>query len=186
MDDRSKSLPGLFSSVLTKPVKQALLYKHIMSQLREQNSPVIEEGETRKKLTADFSEQYPLRILIAEDNLVNMKLAERVLAKLGYKPQTAMNGHEVLESIKYASYDVILMDIQMPEMDGLEATRNIRLQGQGQPVIIAMTANAMQGDREICLQAGMDDYISKPIKLDDLVSMLKKWGARFNENRKAS
>jgi CheY-like chemotaxis protein len=185
-DDRCKAHPALFPSVLTKPVKQALLHKHIISQLRQQGTMHIEETSTTKKLETDFSEKFPLRILIAEDNAVNMKLAERVLGKLGYKPETAINGHEVLKLTKQKYYDVILMDIQMPEMDGLEATKKIRQHNQDQPVIIAMTANAMQGDREICLQAGMDDYISKPIKLEDLVTMLEKWGGKFREARKAS
>ena len=175
-DDRCKSRTDLFASVLTKPVKQSLLCKHILMQLKQQAKPLVEETESKKKLHKDFSIQYPMRILIGEDNPVNMKLAERVLDKLGYKPDTAFNGLEVLDALQQVNYDLILMDVQMPEMDGYEATRTIRMQKNHQPFIIAMTANAMQGDREKCLQAGMDDYISKPIKLEDLVKLLEKWG----------
>jgi CheY-like chemotaxis protein len=97
-----------------------------------------------------------------------------VLAKLGYQAAVANNGVEVLQKMESENYDVILMDVQMPEMDGLEATRIIRTQQKQQPVIIALTANAMQGDKEICLQAGMDDYISKAIDLGALINSLEK------------
>jgi CheY-like chemotaxis protein len=172
-DDR-KAQAEFFSSVLTKPVRQNTLYKHILMQLKQLERPLIEEPVENKKLSVDFSKRYPLRILITEDNPINYKLAERVLSKLGYTPQKALNGKEAIEAVKQAEYDVILMDVQMPEMDGLEATRIIRSLERRQPIIIAMTANAMQGDREACLEAGMDDYISKPIKLEELVMMLQK------------
>jgi len=172
-DDR-KSQAEYFSSILTKPVRQNTLYKHILMQLKQLDRPMIDELAENKKLSVDFSKRYPLRILITEDNPVNYKLAERVLSKLGYSPGKAMNGKEAIEAVKQQHYDVILMDVQMPEMDGMEATRIIRSMAQRQPIIIAMTANAMQGDREACLDAGMDDYISKPIKLEELVMMLQK------------
>jgi len=172
-DDR-KSQAEFFSSILTKPVRQNTLYKHILIQLKHLDRQTIEEPAENRKLSTDFSKRYPLRILITEDNPVNYKLAERVLSKLGYIPGKAMNGREAIEAVKHQHYDVILMDVQMPEMDGMEATRIIRSLEQRQPIIIAMTANAMQGDREACLDAGMDDYISKPIKLEELVLMLQK------------
>lgn len=128
-------------------------------------------------LSADFSIQFPLRILIAEDNAINRLIANKILNKLGYKPATAENGTEVLKMLDEQQFDLVLMDVQMPEMDGLEATRAIRMNNKGQqPTIIAMTANAMQGDKEECLAAGMDDYLGKPINLNELVDMLKKWG----------
>jgi signal transduction histidine kinase/CheY-like chemotaxis protein/ligand-binding sensor domain-containing protein len=173
-DDRSKTHAQLFSSVLTKPVRQGTLHKHIIMQLKQQGKPVVAEGESVRKLSADFSVQYPLRILITEDNPVNQKLAERVLTKLGYKPDQALNGQEALDALDAHPYDIILMDVQMPVMDGLEATRQIRSRKGVQPFIIAMTANAMQGDREICLEAGMDEYISKPVKLEDLIGLIEK------------
>ena len=125
-------------------------------------------------LSGEFAKQYPLHILIAEDNLINQKLIRHILTKMGYDTEIAQNGHEVLEKMKIKPYDVILMDIQMPEMDGLEATGIIRKQQIQQPYIIAMTANAMPEDREICIQAGMDEYIAKPMKLDELNAILKK------------
>jgi CheY-like chemotaxis protein len=180
-DERSKLYGELFSSVLTKPVKQNTLRKHILTQLTGQDNTLCDGFVANKKLSVDFSLKYPLKILIAEDNPVNQKLAERVLTKLGYAPSKAIDGQEALEALKQNHYDLILMDIQMPTMDGLEATRRIRLQKIAQPIIIAMTANAMQGDREMCLQAGMDDYISKPVKLEGLVGMLEKWYLHFQQ-----
>jgi signal transduction histidine kinase/ligand-binding sensor domain-containing protein/CheY-like chemotaxis protein len=176
--ERSNEHKELFASVLTKPVKQAILYKHIVAQLTKNQKMLAEEPEVKRTLAIDFAKQYPLNILIAEDNPTNQKLADRVLSKLGYATDKVLNGREAVDAQDLHHYDVILMDIQMPEMDGLEATRNIRLQTEPQPVIIAMTANAMQGDREMCLQAGMDDYISKPIKLEELLKLLEKWGAK--------
>lgn len=177
-DERAKAYGNLFHAVLTKPVKQQILYGHVVNLLRYDSSASREVTTEKKKLSENFSIDFPLNILIAEDNPINQKLAERVLLKLGYKPDTAINGIEVLSSLEKKAYDLILMDVQMPEMDGLEATRLIRLQPEKQPFIIAMTANAMQEDREICLAAGMDDYISKPIKLDELIKLIKVWASK--------
>jgi CheY-like chemotaxis protein len=182
--ERSDEHSELFASVLTKPVKQAILYKHIVAQLTKNQKGLAEEPEVKKKLSVDFAKQYPLHILIAEDNLTNQKLADRVLSKLGYVTEKVLNGREAVDGQHLHHYDIILMDIQMPEMDGLEATRTIRLQTGPQPVIIAMTANAMQGDRETCLQAGMDDYISKPIKLEELLKLLEKWATKKTVHKK--
>jgi signal transduction histidine kinase/CheY-like chemotaxis protein/ligand-binding sensor domain-containing protein len=179
-DERLKSNEGLFSSVLTKPVKQALLHKQILHQFKHFGKVKVEEshGKSKNTLSPEFSKKYPLQILIAEDNPVNQKLAERVLTKLGYEPEKVFNGEEAVAAILRKQYDIILMDIQMPVMDGMEATQKIRSLTEPQPVIIAMTANAMQGDKEKCLKAGMDDYISKPIKLEDLVDLLEKWAMK--------
>jgi signal transduction histidine kinase/ligand-binding sensor domain-containing protein/DNA-binding response OmpR family regulator len=173
-DERPKLHKEIFASILTKPVKQNTLRKHIIAQLLGQSDNLAEGINSTKKLSTEFSLENPMSILIAEDNPVNQKLAERVLTKLGYSPSKAMNGQEVLEALKKHPYDLILMDIQMPVMDGLEATRSIRGLKIKQPTIVAVTANAMQGDREICLQAGMDDYIAKPIKFDELMDLIKR------------
>ena len=109
-------------------------------------------------------------------------LVKILLARVGIDVDIANNGAEGVAMAAANDYDVILMDVQMPVMDGLEATRRIRLRKEPQPVIIAMTANAMQGDREICIQSGMDDYISKPIKLEDLVKLLEKWSHHLQKN----
>src|ERR1043165_592381 len=123
-------------------------------------------------MPASDSQHY---FLLAEGNAVNQKLALRILEQMGYRADVASNGMEAVESIERQIYDVILMDVQMPEMDGLDATREIRkLVNAAQPHIIAMTANAMEGDRELCLAAGMNDYISKPIRVNELVEALLK------------
>jgi len=122
----------------------------------------------------------PMRILVAEDHPVNQKLAIRVLVRLGYHADIVSNGKEALDSVATGVYDLVFMDVQMPEMDGLEATRQIRASGQRQPVIVAMTANAMNGDRDECIQAGMDDYICKPLNLDELAALMQKWQNYLN------
>jgi CheY-like chemotaxis protein len=114
-----------------------------------------------------------LRILLAEDNIVNQKVMLRMLKKLGYRAEVAANGLEVLEALKYSSYDIILMDVQMPMMDGLEATRFIRQACPDGPRIIALTAHALKGDKKKCLEAGMDEYISKPVKMTELQTVLE-------------
>ena len=124
-----------------------------------------------------------LSVLLIEDNLVNQKLALRLLEQMGYRADLASNGLEALQSVKRQIYDVVLMDVQMPEMDGLEASRRITQDKnpEDRPRIIAMTANAMQGDREMCLAAGMDDYIAKPIRVDLLVEALMNTAKRERE-----
>ena len=164
----------LFAAVLPKPVKQNILWKNICAQIA---APLLNDTNSEKKqsslLSSDFARQYPFSILIAEDNLINQKLVERILNKLGYTVAIAGNGLEALEKVVQHTYDVIFMDIQMPEMDGLEATRKIRELQIPQPYIIALTANALAEDREICLSNGMDNYLSKPMKIEGLVEVLK-------------
>ncbi|MBI5054006.1 MAG: response regulator, partial [Chloroflexi bacterium] len=130
----------------------------------------------RAEFDPSMAQRSPLRILLVEDNMVNQKLAKAMLERLGYRADVAGNGHEALSALRRQGYDVVLMDVQMPGMDGLEATRCIRQEFDSatQPRIVAMTANAMQGDREECLQAGMDDYISKPINVKELAGALAK------------
>jgi CheY-like chemotaxis protein len=125
-------------------------------------------------MDAGMAARHPLRILLAEDNVVNQKLALRLLQQMGYRADVASNGIEAIECIERQPYDVVLMDVQMPEMDGLEASRHITAKWPPghRPRIVAMTANAMAGDREECLAAGMDDYVTKPIRVDALVAAL--------------
>jgi signal transduction histidine kinase/CheY-like chemotaxis protein/ligand-binding sensor domain-containing protein len=174
--DESKSkYPHLFNSVLTKPIKQAQLYKLIQLELKHTHTAAPEEKVNQTVLSEEFGKAYPLNILIAEDNLINQKLAMRVLNKLGYDPKIANNGKEAVDMQTATPFDVILMDMLMPEMDGLQATRTIRASTTiEQPQIVAMTANALPEDRTACLQAGMNDYISKPIKLEILMDVLKQ------------
>ena len=130
--------------------------------------------KSKPVLDPEMGSRHPLRILLAEDNVVNQKLAMRLLQQMGYRADLASNGIEAIESIERQTYDVVLMDVQMPEMDGMEASRQItgRWDANSRPRIVAMTANAMQGDREACLAAGMDDYVTKPIRVDALVEAL--------------
>ena len=174
-DERNKDFPGLFNAVLTKPIKHQVLCKYILQELRHSGSKPIVEERTEAQNEEEFSSQYPLRILLAEDNPINQLLATKMLNTIGYEPVKAENGLEVLDILKTETFDLILMDVQMPEMDGLEATRLIRSNHPTQPVIIAMTANAMQSDQEECVKAGMDDYLSKPVRVDTLKAMIQKW-----------
>lgn len=137
------------------------------------------EEAHQKKLRLDFAKRYPLSILVAEDNKVNQIVIMNTLGKLGYRADLAFNGLEAVQKVDEKVYDVILMDMQMPQMDGLEATRKIKINKPVNPFIIAMTANALQQDREKCFEAGMDDYLSKPVILDELVVILQKWASRL-------
>ncbi|HJP62302.1 MAG TPA: response regulator, partial [Mucilaginibacter sp.] len=176
-NEQSRSEAQLFNVILSKPAKHHVLYKHIIEQLKNNGNLPQEPHPVKTLFSLDFAKQHPLDILIAEDNYVNQKLAVHILEKMGYKPEVASNGHEVLNAFTKKRYDLVLMDVQMPEMDGLEATQFIRTHMSEQPVIIAMTANAMAEDREICLKAGMDDYLSKPMKLAEVIAALEKWSA---------
>ena len=169
-----------FAAYLTKPVKQSLLYDALVEVFTGQpdTAPRPEPAAT-SQFDAQLGERLPLRLLVAEDNAVNQKLALQMLRKMGYRADVAGNGLEVLDALERQPYDVVLMDVQMPELDGLETTRRIRASNASSdhlPRIIAMTANAMQGDREACLDAGMDDYISKPIQVKELQAALERWG----------
>ena len=183
-DERTPEFFTLFSAILTKPTKQHNLYTQVIKALRDQVSSQQpqQDAKQNQKLLSDFNKRYPLRVLIVEDNPVNQKLTERIFTKMGYSPVIAAHGIEALEALDKAYYDLVMMDVQMPEMDGLEATRIIRQRKEQQPIIIAMTANAMDSDRENCLEAGMDDYLSKPIKLDQMVNVIEKWAVKINQS----
>ncbi|WP_448525117.1 response regulator [Parathermosynechococcus lividus] len=173
----------LFTRLISKPVKQSTLY-NVLNDLFS-DSPILSIATPKQFSTQALKADLPpLRILVAEDNKVNQMVALRILEKIGYRGDIAANGLEVLDAVKRQPYDVILMDMQMPEMDGLTATREvIRLYetlAQPRPRIIAMTANAMESDRQLCLEAGMDDYVSKPISLEELVRALRQCTSLVN------
>ncbi len=175
----------LFAAQISKPIKPSQLYDTLVN-LFAQEATTAPAGETKMALDSALAQKHPLRILLAEDNAVNQKLALRLLQQMGYRADVAANGIEVLESLERQTYDAILMDVQMPDMDGLEASRQInqRYARNERPRIIAMTANAMQGDREMCLAAGMDDYLTKPIRVEELVAALLKTKARRADDRR--
>ena len=161
-----------FAAQLTKPVKASALYEALLQVL---GGGVAEQAAaTDGDMSGEPPEHTPLRILLAEDNAVNQKLALLLLGKLGYEADVAENGLEAIEALERKPYDVVLMDVQMPELDGIEATRRIvgRWPAVSRPRIIAMTANAMLEDRDACLQAGMDDHVAKPIRPDELAAAL--------------
>lgn len=179
--EQSKQQAHLFNVILNKPTKHLILYKNIVNQLK--NNPDTEVKDmlpVRSQFVSGLSLEYPIDILIAEDNLVNQKVAFHTLNKMGYTPDLAVNGLEVLNAMAIKRYDLILMDMQMPEMNGLEATELIRQQAEKQPFIVAMTANAMTEDYDICMKAGMDDYLSKPIKLAEIKKVIEKYGKLIN------
>ncbi|MES2112907.1 MAG: two-component regulator propeller domain-containing protein [Bacteroidota bacterium] len=180
-NEESKSEAHLFNAVLTKPVRHQTLYRQIAEQLKAVTEVVRKPQAAVTHFSEDFSRLYPMEILIAEDNLINQKLAVRILSKMGYDPQVVDNGHEAVNAMLEKKYDLVLMDVQMPEMDGCEATQFIRENIEQQPIIIAMTANAMPEDREKCIQAGMNDYLSKPMKIDDVMGILEKWGKELGK-----
>jgi signal transduction histidine kinase/DNA-binding response OmpR family regulator len=167
---------GLFAAALVKPIRASALFDALLHALSAAGGRVPAPAAAGARLDRQMAERLPLRILVAEDNAVNQKLALRLLSQLGYRADVAGNGLEAIQAVERQPYDVVLMDVQMPEMDGLEATRQIcaRWPGGRRPRIIAMTANAMQGDREVCLEAGMDDYVSKPIRVEELVAALNR------------
>ncbi|TAH48927.1 MAG: GAF domain-containing protein [Chloroflexota bacterium] len=173
----------LFAAQISKPIKPSQVYDALVNLLSHETI-TTPTGGTAMALDPMLAQKHPLHILLAEDNAVNQKLALRLLEQMGYRADIAANGIEVLESLERQTYDAILMDVQMPEMDGLEASRQInrRYARSERPRIIAMTANAMQGDREMCLAAGMDDYMTKPIRVDELVAALSKTKARRQDS----
>gem|GEM_PF-7038031 len=162
-----------FAAYLTKPIKPSLLYNALVDALGLQGVST-QRMQKAAEIDRQMAERHPLHILLAEDHAINQKTALLLLGMMGYRADVAANGLEVLEALRRQHYDVVLMDIQMPEMDGLEATRRIQEEWppDRQPRIVAMTANAMQGDREACLAIGMHDYVAKPIKIAELCQAL--------------
>ena len=178
---RKEASDSLFAGTLAKPLHQSALFDLLIGLLgTDASAPRLASPAAQPRLDPQMATRHPLRILLAEDNVVNQKLALRLLQQMGYRADVASNGIEAIECVARQPYDLLLMDVQMPEMDGLEATRRITARwppGQ-RPRIAAMTANAMQGDREACLAAGMDDHVTKPIRVDQLVEALRQTPAR--------
>jgi two-component system sensor histidine kinase/response regulator len=170
-----------FQACLSKPVKQLLLYDALVAVFSDPGRPTIKAASATSNACRLLprAARVDRRILVVEDNPINLKVAVKILDTFGYQADTACNGRQALEKLGRADYDLVLMDIQMPEMDGYEATARIRDHQNSMCArvipIVAMTANAMKGDREKCLQAGMDDYISKPIDPRQLQRLLSKW-----------
>ncbi|TPI43194.1 response regulator [Mesorhizobium sp. B3-1-6] len=178
-EDKKKEMEGIkFAATLSKPIKPSPLLNTLLSIFVGTPTRSIRSDQPKgTALDSTMAQKFPLHILLVDDNATNRKLGSKVLERLGYKPQLAVDGQSAVAAYTQGSHDVILMDIEMPDMDGLEATRLIRAPGPRyarQPFIIALTANAMAGDRERYLDAGMDDYLSKPLRVEDLIASLNK------------
>jgi signal transduction histidine kinase/CheY-like chemotaxis protein len=171
-----------FAAFLNKPIKQSQLYNVLTQILSGQPIQVKPSSVSHLQLDPRMAQKLPRKILVAEDNKVNQQLALQLLARMGYRADVAGNGLEAIAALHRQHYDVVFMDVHMPEMDGLSATRHIceKWSPTARPWIIAMTANAMQGDRENCLNAGMNDYISKPIRVEELSRSLSQSPSRFD------
>lgn len=173
--DASAETLGI-SVFVYKPIRRAQLLDAFVRVFdatpRARKPPVVSE------LDAALSERLPLRILVAEDNMVNVKVARAYLAKMGYRCEVVSNGLEALQALERQPFDIVFLDVHMPEMDGYEAARQIRVRWPDgdRPWLLAMTGNAMQGDREKCLAAGMDDYLAKPVRPKELEAAVIKWG----------
>lgn len=174
--EETEETKKLFAAQLARPVKVSNLYNTLIAVFAGEMEALLRQETDLPQFDPQMGLRHPLRILIVEDNTINQNLASLMLERLGYRPDVAANGEEALQALRRQFYDVVLMDIQMPTMDGIEATRRIRHEFplQDQPRIIAMTANAMSGDREAYLLAGMDDYIGKPIHVPELVNCLNR------------
>ena len=176
----------LLRMLLYKPVKRSLLLDAVNTAVNA-NAVAAPVQPTRPPSLTEQAEELDrsLRILLAEDNLINQKVAARILERLGLNADVAFDGNEAVESVLRQHYDVILMDAHMPVMDGLEATRRIRsvVPAHRQPYIIAMTADAMEQFRQACLDAGMDDFVAKPVRINDLIAALQTAGATLRDRR---
>ncbi|HEY1173948.1 MAG TPA: response regulator [Verrucomicrobiae bacterium] len=166
---------GITQSVL-KPARRSALYESLTRAVSVADAAPKPLAST--DLDTTLAAQMPLRILLADDNPVNLKVGQSYLHKMGYRPELAANGFEVLAALEQHPFDLVILDVQMPEMDGFTAAREIRKRysDDKRPKIIAITGNAMEGDREKCLEAGMDDYISKPVRPKEIEAALRRWG----------
>jgi CheY-like chemotaxis protein len=176
IDSIDASSAAALAGYLTKPVRPSQLFDALMALFGVGFAESAERAAVVAEPDEHLAERFPLRILVVEDNAVNQQLALLLLQKVGYRADVAANGVEALDALERQPYDVVLMDVEMPEMDGLEATRQIRRMApvEPRPRIIAVTAKALQGERERCLRAGMDDYLTKPIRLHELIEALRR------------
>ena len=174
----TEEIRSMIQTVIHEPVREDKFLKNLQTLLSSRVSSNALPTYQVEEDISQLAELYPFRILMAEDNLVNQKVATRMLSKYGYRPDVVANGQEAVDAVRERPYDILFMDIQMPEMDGITATKMIRseIDTEFQPIIIALTANAMAGDREIYLEAGMDDYLSKPIEMRTLKRVISKYG----------
>jgi CheY-like chemotaxis protein len=161
---------------MTKPVKPRELHSAILEVLKLQAAAPIEPARLVSAYDRDFARRHPMHILIAEDNAVNRKVILAMLERIGYRADCVGNGLEALQGLARQPYDLVVMDMQMPELDGLEATRRLRAAAPGEtmPYILALTANVRKEDYEACLEAGMQDFLSKPVRIDDLMTALAR------------
>lgn len=181
--EMEKGIRTIFESFIMKPCRQSQLMRTLSRLVDPQNSNIRKASSnpnSKNRINTELARAIPLQILVAEDNLVNQKIIQKMLGRMGYQIQIASDGEKALHQMQQQQFDLIFMDVQMPNMDGLEATRQICSRWPyKRPAIVAMTANAMQGDREMCLEAGMDDYISKPVVPLEIEKMLEKWGRKI-------
>ena len=180
----SPSTEKLYESILSRPLRHKKMFEEVVRIKNEhfhQKNDLISENYIDESLYS----KYPMRILVAEDNMVNQKLVISILSRMGFKVSSVMNGREAVDILYEKDFDVIFMDIQMPEMTGIEATIKIKneMPVEKQPLIIALTANAMIEDKEKCMECGMVDYMSKPININVLQNMLIKWGSYLSNKQ---
>src|SRR5262249_3276209 len=175
--DETRPLESGVAIHVHKPIRPAQLLEALCRAMSVQLQPE-KKAPVSPTLDPNLAQRLPLRLLLADDNPINQKVGLSVLQKLGYRADLANNGLETLKALEQKPYDVLFLDVQMPEMDGLETARQIcqRWPRERRPCIIAMTGNALMGDREKCLAAGMDDYISKPVRIGELQSAIERWG----------
>jgi CheY-like chemotaxis protein/anti-sigma regulatory factor (Ser/Thr protein kinase) len=176
--DRKALADAGISLFVYKPVRRMQLLDALSRAVQEQ--PRLKNAPAVSEVDSSLSKRLPLRVLVADDSAINVKIGQAFLLRMGYVTEVAGNGVEVLQALERQPFDIVFLDVQMPEMDGYEAARRIRRRWTDaeRPRLIAMTGNAMQGDREKCLEAGMDDYITKPFRPKELEAALLRWGRR--------
>jgi signal transduction histidine kinase/HPt (histidine-containing phosphotransfer) domain-containing protein len=193
--DSADFASAALAGCLTKPIKPAQLHEILLRVMSGSKVPAPKAPAASSKLDPTLASRLPLRVLLCDDNVINQKVAARLLKQMGYRADIAANGLEALAALDRQPYDLVFMDVMMPEMGGFEATRIIRERQNQQSqfpnykssvIIVAMTASAMQGDREKCLAAGMDDYMAKPVRLEDVRAIVERWGPAAGKTEAAA